>query len=749
MSSQEPGEVDLRDYLKVLTRHRWWFIMVFVAVIGVTSLITFTSTPIYKASADIMIQSKLASQGLSKMLSELNLPIGTQNTDIKDQIQLITARSTFARAAEILRNSSPSNPGSSFSEEEIRQAVQVDAGSGSNFITISATSSSPRQAMEIANAVAEAYQQLDRERATATLNSIQAFLGTQMNTVKEALNASQEELIVFQKQSGLILQQSLLTTEVSRIEQLLVEARVNLKDAQTKLDSINKFLDNIKSEFLTQVMSKDEGTPVLLEFQDKISFLLKLQKDIAKLEDERAQYLEEGNYAQAKLREQEIIDKRKKLEQTAAEQYSIFELVPKYEELIQTQLDTKMEIEALKNRVATLEQMRDEKVTLLLDKGVELSRLQGELDITQKVYNILLDEYQKTQIAKAAELGNVEIINEAQLPKSPFKPRKKMNILVGIVLGLFSGIGAAFLREFLDNTFHSTEEVEQVLDLIPLGTIPKLRHKEKKWRFQEVKEDLLPNLKTNPIGYQAFLNVATNFRFLSPDNPPKTIVITSALPDEGKSTIAANLALSLGVNNRKVLLIDADFRRPVLEEVFQLKPNGKGGLSDFLLNTASKDEILQKIDLDDASPIWFLAAGKPVPNPTELLSSDLFSKKLNELRDEFDYIVIDSPPLAIAIDAAILAQKSDGTTLVIQAGRSRREDVLRAKKDLERHANKLLGVILNKVPLSSSAYYGRYYYGYYHREPRTLIERTLHKAAKIRRHWFPRNKKGDSSSRHK
>ena len=742
---QTPDEVNLKDYLKVLTRRRWWVAIVFVAVIIVTALITFTSTPMYKASADIMIHSQLASQGLSTMLSELNLPIGIQNPDLKNQIQLITARATFVRAAALLHNSHSSPTTSLVSAEEIQRAIQVSIGPGSDFIAISATSTAPRQAMELANAVAEAYQQLDRERASATLDSIQQFLGTQMDTVKKALDASQQKLVAFQKQTGLLLQQSLLTTEVSRIEQLLVEARVNLKDDQTKLASINKFLDNIKSEFLTQLTSSDKGTPVLLEFQDKIAFLLKLQKDIAKLENERTQYLNNGNYAQAKLREQEIIDKRKTLEQTAAQQYPIFDLVPKFEDLIKTQLDTKMEIEALKNRVTTLEQMRDTKVTLLLDKGVELARLQGELDITQKVYNILLDEYQKTQIAKAAQLGNVEIINAAQLPKAPFKPQRKMNIIVGIVLGLFSGVGAAFLREFLDNTFHSTEEVEQVLGLLPLGAIPKLRHRDKKWRFQEVKEDLLPNLKTNPVGYQAFLNVATNFRFLSPDNPVKTIVITSALPDEGKSTVAANLALSLGTNNKKVLLIDADFRRPVLERVFQLETNGQGGLSDFILDEASKDKLLQRIDLPESPSIWFLAAGKPVPNPTELLSSDLFSKRLNELRAEFDYIVIDSPPLAVAIDAAILAQKSDGATLVIQAGKTRKETVLKAKKDLERHARKLLGVILNKVSLSSSSYYGGYYYNYYHREPRNVIQKAFHSAIKIRRHWLPGRKKGHNS----
>ena len=736
MDSRDSDEVDLKDYLKVLSRRRWWVISVLVVVVILTAIITYTSTPIYKSSADIMIQSKLASQGISSMLSQLNIPLGmgNQKSDIQNQVQLITTRATLARAQQILqgklgseqtvslsKTATGDSPSSLISIEDIKNAIQVSPVSGSNLISISATSSSPTRAMLIANAVAEAYQQLDHERAVATLSSVQSFLSEQMDTVKKALDASQEELIAFQQKNGILLQQSLLTAELSRVQQLLVEAQVNLKDDQTKLESINKFLANVKHDFLNQATSEDKGTPVLLEIQDKVNFLLKLQKDIAQLEKERSQYLAEGNYAQAKIKEQEIINKRKTLEETAAKQYPLFNMLPQYEDLIKSQLDITMEIEALKNRVSTLESMKEEKANLLLSKGLTLSQLQGKLDITQKVYEILLDEYQKTRIAKAAELGNVEIINSAEVPKVPIKPRKKMNLLVGIVLGILGGVGAAFLREFLDNTVHSEDEVEESLGLVSLGSVPRLVHPVKKWRFQEVKQDLLPNLKSNPVGYQAFLNIATNFRFLSPDKPLKTIVITSALPNEGKSTIAANLAFALATNEKKVLLVDADFRRPVLEDVFELKKNAHGGLSDFILTDVSREDVIREIQIAEVPRIWFLSAGKIVPNPTELISSKKFNERIAKLAEDFDHVIFDSPPLAIAIDAAILAQQSDGIALVIRASRSRKEDVLKCKKDLERHDAKILGAILNGVLPAYSPYYSSYYYGYYHNKRKNTI----------------------------
>ena len=646
MATQDPEEVDLRQYLKVLFHRRWWAIGVFLVVLIGTAYITFTTTPIYKATAEIMVRQNLSSEGLSLIVTELNLPFGGQN-ELTNQIHIITGQATLERAHDILVSDLNSMSAANGTAEaitnpnnnpmtvgEIRGAIQVSRSSGTDIISISALSPSPLLAMKTVSAIVTAHQQLDYERTIAALVNIRGFLSGQIDTVQEALDAMEDELIRFQRESGLLLEECLLINKVTRIEQLLVDAQVGLRDNHSKLDLINKFLEDVEGDFLGQFGSE-------------------------------------------------------------------------YNRLLQTQLDITVEIEVLQNRVSTLGKMRQKEVNTLLSQSLGLSRKKRELDIAQTVYDVLLEEYQKTQIAEAGQLGNIEVLNPPGLPGSPIKPRKVTNLFVGGVLGLFGGVLGAFLREFLDNTFHSREDVEEVLGLVFLGAIPRLVRGRRKKRAEQIAEELLVKLDPNSRAYQAFIHMAANFRFLSPDKPLKVITVTSAFPDEGKSTISANLALALAYSEKRILLVDADFHRPVLDKVFGVESLSAGGLSEFVLGAASQEEAVRSINLENAPQFWFLSVGKSVPNPTELISSVRFDEGLKKLASSFDTIIIDSPPLAAAVDASVLASKSDGTVLVIEAEKSKKEEVLRFKKDLER-TTRIVGGILNKIPKSSISYYHHY-----------------------------------------
>jgi len=649
MATSDPEEVDLRQYLKVLFRRRWWAIGIFLVVLTATAYITFNTTPVYRSTAEIMFRQNLSSEGLSSIVTELDLPFGGQN-ELANQIHIITGQATLERAHDILVGDSNSMSAANGTTEaitnpnnhpmtvgEIRGAIQVSRTSGTDIISISALSTSPLLAMKIVSAIVTAHQQLDYERTIAALVNIRGFLSGEIDTVQEALDAMEDELIRFQQESGLLLQEGLLINRVTSIEQLLVDAQVGLKDNHSRLDSISRFLEDVESDFLG-------------------------------------------------------------------------DLSPEYEGLIQRQLEVALEIEVLRNRVTTLGTMRQEEINTLLSQSLSLSRKKRELDIAQTVYDILLDEYQKTRLAEAAQLGNIEVLNPAGLPSSPITPRNVMNLCVGGVLGLFGGALGAFLREFLDNTFHSREDVEQVLGVVFLGAIPRLVRGRRKKRFEQVAEELLPKLDPNSHGYQAFIRIATNFHFLSPDKPLKVIVVTSAFPNEGKSTIAANLALALAYSKKRILLVDADFHRPVLEKVFGLESSSAGGLSEFVFAAASQEEVVRCINLENAPQFWFLSSGKSVPNPTELISSVRFDEGLKELASSFDTIIVDSPPLSATVDASVLASKSDGTVLVIEAEKSKKEEVLRLKKDLER-TTRVVGAILNKIRKSSTSYY--HYYHHY------------------------------------
>ena len=324
----------------------------------------------------------------------------------------------------------------------------------------------------------------------------------------------------------------------------------------------------------------------------------------------------------------------------------------------------------------------------------------------------------------------MQVINVAEFPQAPIRPNKRMNLLVGTVLGLFSGVGVAFLREYLDNTFTSSSDVEERLSLIPLGNVPRIGHPAKKWLFEQVEETLLPHLNPATPEFESFMGIASNLRFASPDKEIDKILVTSAVPGEGKSTTAANLAFSLALSKGRVLLVDADFRRPILEKTLHVSETNGQGLSDLILDEASIEAVVKEIKIGEFPAIWFLPAGSSVPNPTRVLSAERLDEVLQLLTERFDAVIIDSPPVNIAVDAPLLASKSDGVILVIEAGKTKKEEVERAKCGLERYKADILGVVLNKVPAHLTGYYSGYYYDTHPRkataaDPVVKIARTI------------------------
>lgn len=753
MTSHDPSEIDLRDYGKVLYRRRWYVVATFLVVVVMTAIITLTSTPIYESTAEIMIQQNIGAGGISALLGDFAVPFAAPRQDIADRIHMMRSRSTLERAQQILiedpdfaaaRSRQVAAPAHQSGEQEtgttastglitlaeLSGAIQLRNAPNSNLISITATGFSPAEAMAIANAMAAAYQQVEHELTVASIRSVQEFLTEQAKMVATVLETSEEELIAFQQEMGMLLEEGLLIGRVARIEGILIEGRVELADKQDQLNTLNVFLDGIREEFLTRVLSPEEGTPILVELHDKLSFLKRLQRDIAEWEVQRMRYLQEANYAQVQILEQRIINQRRELEETAARQFTLLEIVPQFEQLIETQLDLTLEIIALENRVQILEEMLRSETATLMAHGLALARLKREFDITNTVHNIILQEYQKAQIAEAAEIGGVQVINMAELPPAPIRPNKRMNLLVGTVLGLFSGVGVAFLREYLDNTFTSSSDVEERLSLIPLGNVPRIGHPAKKWLFEQVEETLLPHLNPATPEFESFMGIASNLRFASPDKEIDKILVTSAVPGEGKSTTAANLAFSLALSKGRVLLVDADFRRPILEKTLHVSETNGQGLSDLILDEASIEAVVKEIKIGEFPAIWFLPAGSSVPNPTRVLSAERLDEVLQLLTERFDAVIIDSPPVNIAVDAPLLASKSDGVILVIEAGKTKKEEVERAKCGLERYKADILGVVLNKVPAHLTGYYSGYYYDTHPRkataaDPVVKIARTI------------------------
>lgn len=365
--------------------------------------------------------------------------------------------------------------------------------------------------------------------------------------------------------------------------------------------------------------------------------------------------------------------------------------------------------------------------------GVPVSVFQGNVSVkTVKDSRIFSISYADTDRERAAavanelatiiqklakdiiEVNNVQVIDTAKVPTKPVKPNKKMNISVAGVLGLLLGALLIYLLEYLDHTFKKPEDVENQLELNVIGTIPLFeggkRGKKKPKDEKLLEKQYLKNLitKNNPKApaTEAFRELRTNLQYLGVDRELKTIVVTSPTMGDGKTVTAVNLAVTLSRAGNKVLIVDADLRKPKVHLYFGIE--NKEGLTNLLTSDKDKNKI-NTVKFDENSNLQILTSGPVPPNAAEMLNSKRMTHLLERLKEEYDIIIIDTPPIGQVTDAAILAGVTDGTILVLASNETRIEITKRAKKALDSVNANIIGVVLTKIDNKRISYYSYSY----------------------------------------
>ncbi|MCK5230944.1 MAG: polysaccharide biosynthesis tyrosine autokinase, partial [Desulfobulbaceae bacterium] len=335
----------------------------------------------------------------------------------------------------------------------------------------------------------------------------------------------------------------------------------------------------------------------------------------------------------------------------------------------------------------------------LNEKFVQYGILKREVETNKALYEALNMRIKEQGVTEETQKLNVWITAEAERPGSPVKPQKKRNIMLGIILGLFGGIGIAFFIEYLDNTIKNPDEAEARLDLSVVGVIELIKKKQgldiEKASWQEPKSSFAESMKS----------LRTAILLSSADSPPKRLLITSMQPQEGKTTISTNLALTIAQNDYKVLLVDADLRRPSIHKVFGID-NSKG-LSSYLAGAA--DEGITHFFQDENLSI--IPSGPLPPNPSELLGSNRLKKLIKSAGEKFDFVIIDSPPSMSATDSLILSKVVDRTLIVSRAGKTTYEVLDKGLKSFIEINARILGMVINAMDMKKTKYH--YYYGYY------------------------------------
>jgi polysaccharide biosynthesis transport protein len=562
--------------------------------------------------------------------------------------------------------------------------LRVQAVPKTELIEVRFRALDPKLAASVANAVTSAYiERTFRTRYEATVQASD-WLSKQLDDLKKNVESSQQRFTEYQKKSGIIG-----TDETHNI--FIVQ-----------LEELNKQMAGAKGERIlreARYRVAVSGNPELIADVAPTSTLAILRAQQADLKNQYAQL--SAKYGSAYPRVEQVSTQLNQVEGSITTQVTEIrdKFQNEYRAALETELGLNTELEKQKQQAYKMN-----------DAGIEFAILKRDFESSRDLYEDLMKKLKESGIVAGLHSTNVDVIDPAEVPTKPAEPRVMLNIAVGLMLGMFGGIGLAFLLENLDTTIRAPEYGEILVNLPVLGVVPHLNLNGTKGHKPLSKaEQELPFLMSRPNSQfaEAFRALRTTLLLSSPGSPPKVIIVSSAAPGEGKTTVSVNCALAFAQKGAKVLLVDADLRRSGAQG--RLRMQGELGLSSCLSGGRESAEFIK--DLPGGMGLAVLPAGQKPPNPVELLDSDRMRTLLEQWREEYEHIIIDTPPLVGLSDALALSPFADAVLLVARSGRTSQQSLRRARDILNRVHARTVGVLINDLDIDSGDYYN--YYGYY------------------------------------
>ncbi len=688
--AEETEQLELRDYLTVLQRRRWIVIEVFVVLVAVVAIGSYVQTPVYRATAKLLVET----QAPPRYSHYEELPLVAAGLEITRARSLETHKALIKTRpvieAVIRQLHLDEEP------EELLKQLTVETLRDTDVISIHADDPDPQLAANIANSVAENYVLLNQSYTQESAHSASTFLESQLNKVRVELADAEDALEAFKAKTGIVDLAEETKQEINVLGTLqaqLASAGADARAASARADVTRRKLSEQERMKLSATVQK--ANPVVEE----------LQTELAKLETQRAGLLEEYSEDSQKVAAVEA-----QIDQIKTQLADALKVVlasttestnPVYDALLEQAAMDQADAEAAARRLSALRGAVNRHEARLLDLPVKeknLARLVRQQTVSDRIYKLLLEKYHEARIAEAMSLSAARLVEPATVPKSPVKPRKKLNIALACVFGLLLGIMLAALVEYLDDTIKDVDDVRRYLHLPVLGSVP---------RFRAPELTLISDLGERSSAAEAYRVLRSNITFASVDQPVKTLLVTAATQLEGKTTTVANLGIAMSQEGKKVLLVDTDLRRPALHRMFDL--DNTRGLTSTLVGSFALEDVIQPTEIENLS---VLTSGPLPPNPAELLNSAKMRELLSELQDQWDIILFDSPPTIMAADAAILASITDGVLFVIEQHNASRRIIAEAINVLQSAKARLLGVALNKWRAEGRGYYYYYYYYY-------------------------------------
>ncbi len=705
VNQEEQDYIDLGQYWLILKRRWLPALLVTSSVLGLAAFVTFRQKPVYQAEGKLRFDKNNNVSSLSGLGGQIGELSGITNLSNPLDTEAEVIQSHPLIKETINKLNLKDKEGETLNHEVFLKLLSVKSIRGTDVMQLSYKSTDPKEAARVVNSLMGDYMKNNIEANTAEVRAARKFLQKELPQVEARVVQAEAALRKFKEQNNVVALEEEAKFGVESLKDLsenITQSQANLVEAMTRSEALQNQLklQPQQAVALSSLSQSPAVQQVLTEFQ-------KTQDELAvartKLTDEHPTVINLFNKLQA-LRNQ--LEGR--VGQIVGKGVSVREPDLQIGELKQslTAELIKSEVErlAVTNRVGLLRKAfvsNQARLSVLPKLEQQQRQLLRKLQAAQSTYQQLLKQLQEIQVVENQNVGNARVIASALVPNKPISPKVALNLALGGFLGILLGVGTALILEAMDKSIKTLDEAKKLLGYPLLGTIPQVDEKDK-----ERQELPVLNNPYSPAS-TAFEILQTNLSFTMSDKALKVIVVSSSMPGEGKSFVSANLAVAKAQLGKRVLLIDADMRRPRQHNIWNI-PN-MIGLSNVLVGQAalygSTAEALVTLDV--------LTAGKIPPNPLALLESQSMASLVKDASKEYDFVIIDAPPLTAVADALNIGKLADGMLLVVRPGIANTGSVNAAKSLLEQSGQRVLGMVVNGVTAGNS--YGGYYSskGYY------------------------------------
>jgi capsular exopolysaccharide synthesis family protein len=717
-SKTDKKEIDVLEYGRIVLKRKWVLVTFAAVLVALAAVLSFTTTPLYRATATLLIDEPGAS--LLNIQDVLNAGAyyrpDYMGTYFNTQLRLLTSRSLAERVAKKInlgarpefRGAGEPTPAYADYAFSILGGLSIAPIEKTRLVYVSSISPHAALAAEVVNALVEEFVSFSVETRYEATKQTSEFLSEQVAFLREDLKRKEEDLQKYGQEKNILY----LSGDESTVVNKFSEVNTALTTAQIERyakESVYRELKIIRVDALPESVSN----PTIQALKTTYSQV-------------KSDYEEKGQIYRPDY--PEMVRLKARLDATRNT----------LQEEIRKAVDAaEAEYRAALKKESSLQGLLDEQrgdVTRMNKNAIFYHTLRTEVENMRTLLGTLVAKQNEIQVS--SQLGglrtsNIKVVDRALVPGGPFTPNVRRNLLTALLLGLFGGLGLIFLVEYLDNTVKGPEDVEKLVGLPSLGIIPFLSADGLKKKSDpygsylsygtegdklgeavpEVREiELINHLYPKFSIAEDYRTVRTSILFSHADSAPKTISFTSTLPQEGKTATISNLAVSFAQLEGKVLLVDADLRKPRLHKIFNLR--NVNGLSSYLAGKNSFEEVIQMTSIDN---VWTIPSGPHPPNPAELLNSKRMKELLALAKDKFNIVLLDTPPVLAVIDPVIVSSLVDSTVFVVRAGKTTRRPLVRAIEEVRKSKADIIGVVFNEVKIGRQGM-GTSFYQYYQYE---------------------------------